>query len=913
MKADKCLFFNIKTLGIFLFCFFVSFNLKGQLPCSEVSCIIVDLVDEDTTLIQNFTNIGDVTIPCNYVQIPGFGISALLDVSNASDVIWSFDGSNNFSNDYIDINTQPIENNQSLAITITVDFMAGGSEQNCECEIILNPPNAPEANDTTISLCDDETTIDYDLNDIDQSAITSSDNVSITYYSSELNAENGINPISEVQTVISGSIIYVRVEDNLDSNCFDLSDITFAIGQNPTVAPTSAIQMIDCNTPQATINANANGGTPDYSYSWATTDGTIVGPTNTESLVVSSASTYTVLLTDDNGCIATGQITINEDFTTPEFSAIPISTPNGTEINCDINQLSLSANATTPDGSTPLYEWTTTDGNISGATNQTMTTVTAAGTYTLTVTHPTTGCTVNDNVVITEVGTPPIPEISPNNPTLTCSQTEITLMGSSTGVPTLTYEWSTGEVTPSIDVTMPNTYTLTVTDGNGCEAIISTNVGQSLTEPTIIIATPEIITCNNMTIELDASDSEIVGTTANYIWTTSDGNILSGNNSDKAIVDASGTYQIEITNVANGCTATETITVDENTAMPTLNTDTLRACPDPNLAQFDLTLANISSESGTSTTYYENSNLSSEITNPENYQSSGATVYASVEFDDNGCASTIEIELLAIPIEEPPNLFDTYLGSICTSQTITVAPPPNTPYNYSWSSLPDGKVLSGTECTALNIDQENIQFSLEISDDSGCIEVVSFPPLDLTVAPSGAKVFRSDNTNILFCTRNDFSEYQWGKESKTTLCAEPMEGETFQDVVIQDLDLETYYYWVMVTDGDCTTKIYLNGENNSPFGKLVVDPNIEYGNLALQVNPNPNNGAFELTITGDEVRDLDVHVYDALGRAIYHQKAPKIAGLETYYIAPPNLTQGLYFVRVTGNDDILLSKKIIVK
>jgi len=901
MKAD-IYFFKIKIVGIFFFLMTISSGLLAQQLCDGVSCITASLAEFDGTIqtIPGYEDIGDTELFCGYEDINILGIFVEIQ-GGGSNPIWSFNGMT--SNDAF----FPINSDGVITIGFTTDVSS------CNCQVILNPPPSPEANDVTISDCDEDGTVDdYDLNMIDQSSITSSPNTTITYHNTQVDAENNIDAIS-IKTVVDGSIVHARVEANGTPNCFSTSTITFAIGQNPTVNPISAIQTVDCNTPQATINANANGGTPDYSYNWATNDGIIVGPTNMESLVVSSAGTYMVLLTDDNGCIATGQIIINEDFTTPEFDATPISTPDGTEINCDISVLSLIANATSPDGSAPSYEWTTTDGNISGATNQATTMVTAAGTYTVTVTHPTTGCMVDDNIVITEVGTPPTPEISPNNPTLTCSQTEITLMGSSTGTTPLTFMWSTGETTEMINVTVPDTYTLTVTDGIGCEAITSTLVDQSLTEPTIIIATPEIITCNNMTIELDASDSEIVGMTANYIWTTSDGNIVSGNNLDKAIVDASGTYQIEITNVANGCTATETITVDENTAMPIVNTDTLRACPDPNLAQFDLTLANISSESGTSTTYYENSNLSSEITNPENYQSSGATVYASVEFDDNGCASTIEIELLAIPIEEPPNLFDTYLGNICTSQTITVAPPPNTPYNYSWSSLPDGKVLPGTECTALNIDQENIEFSIEISDDSGCIEVVSFPPLDLTVAPSGAKVFRSDNTNILFCNRNDFGEYQWGKESKTTLCAEPMEGETFQDVVIQDLDLETYYYWVMVTDGDCTTKIYLNGENNSPFGKLIIDPNAEYGNLALQVNPNPNNGAFELTITGDEVRDLDLHVYDALGRAIYHRKAPKIAGIETYYIAPPNLTQGLYFIRVTGNNDILLTEKIMVK
>ncbi len=909
MKAD-IYFSKIKIVGIFCLLLTIPFRSIGQPLCDAESCITVNLEEfipgTGLQTIPGYQDIGETSLFCGYEDIINMGntIGLLASLQGVgSNPVWSFNGTP--SNDPF----QPI----TFADTVTIDVATDlGS---CSCIVILNPPPSPTANDITISLCDEDGTIeDYDLSMIDQNLITSPPNSTITYHNTQLDAENNIDPIN-TKTVVNGSVVHVRVEANGSSDCFSTSEITFSIGQNPSVAPASAISMLNCDSPQATIHANVDGGTPDYSYTWTTGDGTIVGAADLDSLTVSSAGTYTISLTDANGCMATGEVMIGENFTAPEFGAPSISANVGTEINCDISEIALTANATTPDGSTPTYEWTTTDGNISGDTSQVMTTVSAGGTYTITVTHPLTGCIITDNIEITEVDAPPTPEISPNSPTLTCSQTEITLTGSSTGVTPLTYEWSTGEATASINVTTPDTYTLTVTDGNGCDAISSTVVDESLTAPTVIITSPEIITCNNTTVQLDASDSEIIGMTANYLWTTSDGNIVSGNNSVQAVADAPGTYQVEITNVSNGCTASNTVTVTADIVEPVVNDDELQGCPEPgtNNASFDLTSANITAESGVNTTYYENSDLTSPISDPANYESPSGQVFASVEFDGNGCSSVATIDLSVLPIDIPNNLEEMYFQGVCSAQSITVAPPSGTPYTYTWSS-PDGSgdVLEGEECTALDIVSDPTNFSLEISDDSGCLEVVPLS-INLSAAAIDAQVFRSDNTNILFCNRNDFDTYQWGRESKTTLCAEPMDGETFQDVVVQDIDLDNYYYWVIVTEGSCTTKIYLTGSNNSPFGKLVVDPDAEYGDLTLQVNPNPNNGAFELIITGDEVRDLDVHLYDALGRNIYHRKAPKINGIESYYIAPPNLTQGLYFVRVTGNDDILLTEKIIVK
>jgi|GEM_PF-1456269 len=895
MKTDMYLL-KVKIIGVFFFLLTVSFvELVAQPLCNDESCITVSLAEFDmgVQVISGYEDIGDTTLFCGYEEIGILGIFVELQAGGGNPM-WSFN-SMLPSDPFFTITSDGV-----VTIEVTTDVSS------CSCQVILAPPTSPQANDITIPLCGDSNTVNFNTSDIDESTIATG-NISISYYLTmgAANTGNQTFIINGDIDVSSGDKIFARVEDANTPNCFSIAEVAFTINPSPTANPTSSTQTLNCNTPQATINANTSEGTPPYVYAWTTNDGNILGSSIQNSISVDSAGTYIISVTDNNGCSTTGEAMINENFTEPEFGAMSISAPNGTEINCDISTISLIANASSPDGSTPSYEWTTANGNISGDINQAMTTVSAAGTYTLTATHPSTGCTISDNIVITEIDAPPTPQIFPNNPTLTCLQTEIILIGNSSGVMPLTFMWSTSANTPSITITTPNTYTLTVTDANGCDAIASTTVDQSLTAPTPVITTPQIITCNNTNVQLDASGSTTLGA-PQYLWSTGAVTSMIG-------VEMPGDYTVTVTNAANGCTAETAVTVTENTTAPISNNDALQGCPESgtNEASFDLTQANITSEPNISTTYYENSNLTSPINTPTNYPSSGGTVYANVEFDDNGCSSTAEIELSVLPINVPDNLYNIYFGGVCSAQTITVAAP-NDQYNYSWRTDATGEIRLGDECTALNITSDPSNFFLDISDDSGCLETVEFN-INLNAAPTNTKVFLFGSTNTLFCNRSDFDSYQWGKEKKDILCAEPMAGETFQDVVVADLDTDTYYYWVIVNEGTCTHKVYLNGDDNSPFGKLVADPNIEYGDLALQINPNPNNGAFELSITGDEVRDLDVHIYDALGRMIYQQDVPKIYSVHTHYIAVPKLTQGVYFVRVTGNNGILLTEKIIVK
>jgi len=88
--------------------------------------------------------------------------------------------------------------------------------------------------------------------------------------------------------------------------------------------------------------------------------------------------------------------------------------------------------------------------------------VNAIGTYTVTITDPFNNCTTELSIEVIEDLTPPVVTASNNGP-ITCSQTNVTLNATPTG---LTYAWSHGATDESPSVNMAGDYTVTVTDVN---------------------------------------------------------------------------------------------------------------------------------------------------------------------------------------------------------------------------------------------------------------------------------------------------------------------------------------------------------------------------------------------------------------------------------------------------------------
>ncbi len=189
-------------------------------------------------------------------------------------------------------------------------------------------------------------------------------------------------------------------------------------------------------------------------YVWSTTD-------VTETILVTASDTYTVTVTDGNGCSsATSQAVTVNPLPTPTIL------PSGPTTFCEGGSVTLDA------GVFSSYVCSTT------ITNGTP--VTASGTYTVTVTDGN-GCSSATSQAVT-VNALPTPTIVPSGSTTFCEGGSVTL---DAGVFS-SYVCGTTDVTETILVTASGTYPVTVTDGNGCSSATSQAVTVNpLPTPTI--------------------------------------------------------------------------------------------------------------------------------------------------------------------------------------------------------------------------------------------------------------------------------------------------------------------------------------------------------------------------------------------------------------------------------------------
>lgn len=338
----------------------------------------------------------------------------------------------------------------------------------------------------------------------------------------------------------------------------------FVVTSPPAIAPSIiSVQGVNCfNANGGNINLNVTGGTPNYTYLWSNA-ATVQDPQNL------AAGTYTVTITDGNGCTKTSTAVVPGDFVAPTAVTSP---PNS--ITCFLPAVTLDGTGSSS-GSNFTYNWVPSPGNIVSGSNTLNPTVNQAGTYILTVQNITNGCTTTASSTVAANNALPNAAAGPDA-TLTCAVTNVTLdgNGSSSGG-NFTYLWTAGpggmilggETTPNPIVSAIGTYTLVVTNTqNGCAATDLAVVNNNLTPPSAVVAVPSLITCTVSQVTLDGAASAPAG--ISFHWTTSNGFIVSGQNTPTAVVNEAGTYTLIVTSPGNGCTSAQTITVNQNFSAP---------------------------------------------------------------------------------------------------------------------------------------------------------------------------------------------------------------------------------------------------------------------------------------------------------------------------------------------------------
>ncbi len=488
--------------------------------------------------------------------------------------------------------------------------------------------------------------------------------------------------------------------------------LVVAYNNPPPVTGTVTAGSGGCGITTATVNAS--GGTPGYTYNW-----TPFGGTSQTSSNLTNGS-YTVTITDVNGCIGMASITL----TIPTVLTITATT---TSLTC--NGLSSGSATATASGGTGPYTIGINSSPPQGGLTTGIETATGlpAGSYTFGV-QDANGC----------VNTATITVLEPNPLTIAMTQTNVTCNSSSNGIanaaptggtPPYSYNWlPIGGSSATASNLSPQNYTVTVTDNNLCSATATVNI----TQPPVLTAS---ISSTNITCSGSSNGSATVtafGGTSSYTynWLPAGGNApVAGNLSPQ-------NYTVTVTD-NNLCQVTVTVNISEPTALTLSVTTTNVSC-------FGLSNASATATATGGIGPYSMGVNSSppqggvSITGLETASGLAAGNYTFVVQDGNSCQIFFPFTITQ-PVA-PLSVSITHTNVNCFGQNngsgLASSSGGTSSYTYSWS--PSG----GTSAQANNLNAQ--QYTVTVTDLNLCTTsntvTISQPPLFSATVSSSTNV-----------------------------------------------------------------------------------------------------------------------------------------------------------------------------
>ncbi|MBR4584543.1 MAG: gliding motility-associated C-terminal domain-containing protein [Bacteroidales bacterium] len=606
------------------------------------------------------------------------------------------------------------------------------------------------------------------------------------------------------------------------SNSVNVADNTFATNGTYTVTVTDAngctatedfFVDIDNSIPDISIsnNPNTNELTCDVDHIELTASTTTLGATlswteptvtTTNPLTVTVPDVYVATVTAENGCTATASVEITSDSNTPTVS---ITTPSTTTLNCTTTSITLNATGT------GTMTWS--PSNVATLNNYP-----ANGDYTVTA-RLDNGCTTEATIHLDKDVDLPDVSISPDNPTLTCAEQNITLTASGTGI---SYAWYQGPHEASYTVHEPATYTVTATAANGCTASTSMPVGIDNDIPDVQI-TPAtgVITCANPTIELVATTTTLGATLS---W-------------DSQEVSSANTYTVVAT-APNGCTASASSVITSDGNLPQVSIDaprTVLMCNSLGEPNDEITLtgsANVSvtfewnNEAGTR----PGAGVTYSVTEPGVY-------YVSATSTENGCVATEQIEIqqdISTPNVEIGNNSNTTVLT-CNGPSISVSLIDDTDADiYQWSG---GENLTGTG----NAFTEAAIYYVTATAPNGCTSVDQIEITSDFATPT-VSITNNTGTTVLTC---DVSAINVTAVGSDRVVYYSWSGGSYTNQAPNELTTIGTYVVTATADNGCTATADI--EITETMGRPHVEINAPNTDITC------SQSYLTLTATGDAV------------------------------------------------------------
>jgi gliding motility-associated-like protein len=669
----------------------------------------------------------------------------------------------------------------------------------------------------------------------------------------EATASGGCAPYSyswsngDSTEIISGVSVSIYIVTITDVNGCTARD-SILLTEPPLL--TASVSSTDANCSSSCdgtgIVSSVNGGTAPYSYLWSNNDSTATS----SNLCVGS---YTVTITDVNGCSTSGSITISE----PTMMTMSVTIDN--QVSC-FNACNGQASVSTLSGGTTPYTylWST------GVTTATVSGL-CVGTHTVTVTDAN-NCSLVQSITITEPDLLLASVVVDNqNSCFNACDGQASITGLTGGTGPYSILWSNNDTASLSSNLCPGNYSVTITDANSCTVTGSI----SITEPALLNISASVdnqvdcfSSCNGQ-----ASVTLSTGGTLpySYQWNNNDTGQIASNL-------CAGSYSVTITD-DNGCTASTSVIISE----PQLLTVSASVTSNASCSGICDGIATVSSTYGGTAPYsylWSNGETTNTITNL------CEGIYTVTVTDENGCTETTTVTIIQPQVLSlNQNIIDASCNNVCDG-AIDIDPSGGTlPYAFNWSSGQSNEDLTGL-CAGI--------YTVTVTDANGCSSSVSYTITepDPVVAIAGTDQVICGRTTILAAGNESGT---WSVISGTAIFADANDPNTAVSGLSYGTNILEWY----VNVNGCFHASAIKIESDEEV-TAIASPDASICELSyLLVAAQPSVGSGRWSVTGN-------------GMAIIHDPANHITSVSNL-----NICDNIFLWTVT-NGDCIESDSVIV-
>jgi subtilisin-like proprotein convertase family protein len=494
-----------------------------------------------------------------------------------------------------------------------------------------------------------------------------------------------------------------------------------------------------------------------------------------------------------------------------------------------------------------FYQWSTSD------VTQTIE-VDTTGTYAVYVMDGN-GCGNTDTINVALF----IPQVNLGADTAICQGSTLIL---DAGPGFSTYNWSTLQTTQQIGVSTPDTFIVDVTDNNGCPA--KDTIAVAVNALPVVALGNDTTFCSGNGVILDA------GPGFNYLW--SDSTVA-----QTLPVNTSGMYAVTITD-ANGCQDMDSVNITVNpTPVVNLGLDIIQCG------------GNVTLNAGnTGSTYQWSHGPVTQLTTV----GTSNTYYVDV-INSFGCQESDTVIVTIYPRPAPNAGNDT---TICAGSTIVLDAGPGYA-SYNWT---DNVFTATTQAISVSPGVTTTYY-LSVTDNNGCTSV---PADAITVTVEQPPVANFSSTvsggmNVVFTNQStgNNATYTWN----------------FGDGSSIDFNMNTSHTYTangtfmvtLVVTTDC-------GSDTVSLPVTITGVSIEESAAGIyNVYPNPNDGAFNIAITGAELNELIIEILDIQGKVVHSETDKNISGNYLKRVDLSGIAKGMYYLRMTTGTGMKIEKIVI--